>query len=222
MIDDSLLLEYYAYVDSLGLCGATTRDVKSLARRYAAFISKKKLKPGPDSVRLYVEHRDCHLTSRKRETTPGFREQRNSNSVFQLTRFLKFLVSKKIIPPTGYVLGEKFQAILDDYKRHLEKENIHSNATYIDRIRNARRFLVYAERRGIRGAEGIRAGLVYDYFRANYKHGSRKTAENIFADFRDFFHYLHRKGLIERDFTHSLITPRAYKHARLPKVIDEK
>ncbi len=222
LIDDTLLGEYYSYVDSLNQCGATTRDIKSLARRYTRFIAERGMKAGPDSVDKFIAHRDKHLEKRSRKTSKAYRPVRNMNSTYQLKKFLNFLVSREVIPPFEDILPKTFQDALDSFFSMMIEEGSLVRDTCLERRNIVKRFLFFVDREGPRELSQIDTTIVYDFFRTHYRRCAPDTAGKVVGALKPFFRLLHRKRILKRDISESLITPRKYKLAKLPKVMNEK
>jgi len=117
MIDDSILREYYSYVDSLGLTGKSyIANMKFITRKYVAFLSKNGLSPDRESIEKFIRDRDRRLRIHY-ERIPIHRDYRNKLTRFHLTRFLKFLASRGLV---SRKVASDFDPVLLEFFSFLE------------------------------------------------------------------------------------------------------
>ena len=118
------------------------------------------------------------------------------------------------------VLPEPFIDRVPDFFAYLRDERGLRAATIWQYTHHLRQLAVYLRERGLCDLRALSPVVISGFLTDRGRHFSRSSVRSRCVVLRVFLRYLHREGLVARDLSHTVDSPRVYRLATVPRSIE--
>ena len=170
----------------------------------------------PPAVRPFVEH---WITRPDHRRAPGSARSRLAQEIRRPIEQMLRLVVPGFVGTRRPVRAEPFIACVPGFFAYLRDERGLRAATLRDYTHHLRQLAAYLHECGLDDLQALSPVIVSGFLTDRSRHLSRSGVRSRCVALRVFLRYLHREGLVARDLSHTVETPRVYRLATVPRSI---
>ena len=171
----------------------------------------------PPAVRPFVEH---WITRPDHRRAPGSARSRLAQEIRRPIEQMLRLVVPGFVGTRRPVLPEPFIDRVPDFFAYLRDERGLRAATIWQYTHHLRQLAVYLRERGLHDLRALSPVVISGFLTDRNRHLSRSSVRSRCVVLRVFLRYLHREGLVARDLSHTVDSPRVYRLATVPRSIE--
>ena len=170
----------------------------------------------PPAVQPFVEH---WITRPDHRRAPGPARPRLAQEIRRPIEQMLRLVVPGFVGTRRPLLGEPFIDRAPEFFAYLRDERGLRAASIRQYGHHLRRFAAYLHERGLDDLQALSPVVISGFLTDRSRHLSRSGVVSRCVVLRVFLRYLNREGLVGRDLSHAVDSPRVYRLATVPRSI---
>ena len=170
----------------------------------------------PPAVRPFVEH---WTTRPDHHRAPGPARPRLAQEIRRPIEQMLRLVLPGFVGTRRPVLAQPFVDRVPGFFAYLRDERGLRAATLREYTHHLRQLAAYLREHGLDDLRALSPVVISGFLTDRSRHLSRSSVVSRGVVLRVFLRYLHREGLVARDLSHTVETPRVYRLASVPRSI---
>ena len=171
----------------------------------------------PPAVSPFVEHWVSRPDHRR---APGSPRPRLAKEIRRPIEQMLRLVVPGFVGTRRPVLPEPFIDRVPDFFAYLRDERGLRAATIWQYTHHLRQLAVYLREHGLHDLRALSPVVISGFQTDRSRHLSGSSVRSRCVVLRVFLRYLHREGLVARDLSHTVDSPRVYRLATVPRSIE--